>query len=166
VPLFGIKFAPSAALLPWFALFVLMKAWEVAFYRVLYALRRQLFYCYSLVAGTLVIVALNLWLIPAYGISGAIAAAILSILVVNSICAGGLWRVLGGGFLVRLLARLGLALGLTVAFALLMREYVRTGPWTTALLACALYPALAAMLGLIPHPRRSLLLRQPQAESS
>jgi O-antigen/teichoic acid export membrane protein len=166
VPLFGAKFAPSAQLLPLFALFVLMKAWEVAFYRVLYSVRRQLFYCYSLVVGTLVIVALNLWLIPAYGLTGAIAAAIASILVVDAICAAGLRRELGGAFMVALLLRLALALGLTAACAVLARELARTGPLLTCLLACGLYPAFGAILGLVPHPRHSLLMRQPQEGDS
>jgi O-antigen/teichoic acid export membrane protein len=166
VPLFGAKFAPSVALLPLFALFVLMKAWEVAFYRVLYSVKRQLFYCYSLIVGTVVIVALNLWLIPAYGLTGAIAAAIASILVVDAICAGGLRRELGGAFMAALLVRLAIALGLAGGAAVLAREFARTGPLLTCLLACALYPVFGAILGLVPHPRHSPLLRQAQGEKS
>jgi len=166
VPLFGAKFAPSAALLPWFALFAAMKAWEVAFYRLLYAVRRQMFYCGSLIVGTVVIVLLNLQLIPLYGILGAIVAAILSILVVDSICACGLLRQLGSAFLASVVARLALALGITAACVALAHKVAGAGPWTTALGACGLFPLLGLLFGLMPHPRHSLLLRQPQAGHS
>jgi O-antigen/teichoic acid export membrane protein len=166
VPVFGAKFAPSAVFLPWFALFVVLKAWEVAFYRLLYSLRRQLFYCYSLILGTVVILALNLWLIPRYAIPGAIAAVIASIVVVNSFCAFGLKRELGAGFLAGLLARLAAALVLAAAAALCVGRLLNAGPWAAAAAACVLYPLLGALLGLVPHPRRSPLLHQPQGEGT
>jgi O-antigen/teichoic acid export membrane protein len=161
VPLFGAKFAPSAALLPWFALFVVMKAWEVVFYRLLYALRRQLFYCGSLIVGTVVIVILNFQLVPRFGIQGAIAAAILSIAVVDLICACGLLRQLGAAFLTSVGARLALALAITAAIVAVAKT-LGAGPWITALVACGLFPLLGLLLGLVPDPRHSLLLRQPQ----
>jgi O-antigen/teichoic acid export membrane protein len=166
VPLFGAKFAPAAALLPWFALFAVMKAWEVAFYRLLYAVRRQAFYCGSLVVGTVMIVILNFQLIPRYGILGAIVAAIASIAVVDLICAFGLLRQLGAAFLTSTAARLTLALGITAATADLAQRLAGAGPWITALIACGLFPLLGILFGLVPHPRHSLLLRQPQAGSS
>jgi O-antigen/teichoic acid export membrane protein len=165
VPLFGAKFAPSAALLPWFALFAVMKGWEVAFYRLLYAVRRQLFYCGSLIVGTVVIVFLNIQLIPAFGILGAIVAAIISIIVVDLICAFGLLRQLGLAFLISLFARLALALAVTEAAVIGVQKVAGAGPWTTALVACGLFPLLAVLFGLVPHPRRSPLLRQPQARN-
>jgi O-antigen/teichoic acid export membrane protein len=165
VPLFGEKFAPAAALLPWFALFAVMKAWEVAFYRLLYALRRQLFYCGSLVVGTVLIVFLNFQLIPRYGILGAVAAAIASILVVDAICALGLLRQLGAMFLTSIMARLALALALTAGAVVGAQKLASAGPWATAILACSLFPLLGILLGLVPHPRHSLLLRQPQADN-
>jgi O-antigen/teichoic acid export membrane protein len=162
VPLFGAKFAPSAALLPWFALFALMKGWEVAFYRLLYAARRQAFYFGSLIAGTVLIVALNFPLIPAYGIKGAIVAAIVSILAVDVICAYGLVRQMGSAFLAPVLARLMLALALTFGLTLLVEKAAGGARLTIALGACALFLVLGLLFGLVPHPRRSLLLR-PQA---
>jgi O-antigen/teichoic acid export membrane protein len=165
VPLFGAKFAPSAALLPWFALFVVMKAWEVAFYRLLYAARRQMFYCGSLIVGTVVIVLLNFKLIPEFGIQGAIVAAIFSIAVVDLICACGLLRQLGAAFLTLLAARLALALAITAAIVAGAQKVLGAGPWTAALVACGLFPLLGMLLGLVPDPRHSLLLRQPRAEN-
>jgi O-antigen/teichoic acid export membrane protein len=165
VPLFGAKFAPSAVLLPWFALFAVMKAWEVAFYRLLYAVNRQTFYFGSLVVGTVVIVILNFMLIPRRGILGAIIAAIISILVVDLICAAGLLRQLGSAFLTSVVARLALALAITAAFVALVRS-VGAGPWISAVGACALFPLLGVIFGLVPHPKHSLLLRQPQAGNS
>jgi O-antigen/teichoic acid export membrane protein len=166
VPLFGAKFAPSAALLPWFALFAVMKAWEVAFYRLLYAVRRQSFYCGSLVVGTVMIVILNFLLIPRYGILGAIVAAIVSIAVVDLICAVGLLRQLGAAFLTSIGARLALAIGITAAAVVLAQRLAGAGPWITALIACGLFPLLGILFGLVPHPRHSLLLRQPHPGNS
>jgi O-antigen/teichoic acid export membrane protein len=164
VPLFGEKFAPSAAILAWFALFALMKGWEVAFYRLLYATRRQGFYFGTLVVGTILIVSLNFPLIPAYGIRGAIAAAIIAILVVDLCCAVGVARHLEARILASAAARVGIALVVTFACVLLFRR-VGGSAWAGAITACTLFPLLGLALGLIPHPRRSLLLRQPQAES-
>ena len=166
VPIFGAKFAPSAALLPWFALFVVFKAWEVAFYRLLYAVHRQLFYCYSLMLGTVVVVALNLWLIPRYAIPGAVGAVIVSIVVVDAFCALGLLRELGAAFLAGVLTRLVLSLALTVAAALLVTRVLGGGAWAGAAVACVLYPLIGGTLGLVPHPGRSALLRQPEGEHS
>lgn len=166
VPLFGARFAPASALLPWVALLVVMKAWEVAFYRLLYAVRRQMFYFGSLMLGTVVIVLLNLQLIPVFGILGAILAAIISIAVVDLICAWGLLRQLGPAFLTLTVARLALALAITAAIVAVARKVAGAGPWATALVACGLYPLLGVLFGLVPHPRHSLLLRQPQAGNS
>jgi O-antigen/teichoic acid export membrane protein len=166
VPLFGAKFAPAATLLPWFALFAVMKSWEVAFYRLLYAVRRQLFYCGSLMVGTLLIVFLNFQLIPRLGILGAISAAIASILVVDLICAYGLLRQLGAAFLTSVAARLVLALAITAGAVAGAQKLASAGPWATAILACGLFPLLGVLLRLVPHPRHSLLLRQPQADTS
>jgi len=164
-PLFGAKSAPAATLLPWFALFAVMKAWEVAFYRLLYAVRRQFFYCGSLIVGTLLLVFLNFQLIPRHGILGAISAAIASILVVDLICAYGLLRQLGATFLTSVAARLALALALTAGAVVGAQKLASAGPWATAMLACGLFPLLGVFLGLVPHPRHSLLLRQPLADN-
>jgi O-antigen/teichoic acid export membrane protein len=158
VPLFGAKFAPSAALLPWFALFALMKGWEVAFYRLLYSVHRQAFYFGSLIVGTVLIVLLNLKLIPAYGILGAILAAVVCIAAVDLICALGLSRQLRPTFLVSVTARLAAALGLTAGAIAVAGRTAGAGPWPSAILACALYPALGVLCGLLPHPKRSPLL--------
>jgi hypothetical protein len=114
--------------------------------------------------GTVVIVALNLWLIPRYAIPGAIAAVIASIVVVDAFCALGLLRELGASFLAGVLARLVLSLALTVAAALLAAHTLDA--WACAAIACVSYPLIGAALKLVPHPKRSLLLRQPQGEGS
>ena len=165
VPLFGDKFAPSAAMLPWFALFVMLKSWEVAFYRLLYALKRQQFYFLSLVIGTVVIVVLNLEFIPVYGLQGAVAAAVVSNLVVNVACAAGLARKLGGSFLGLILGRLALALGATAALVALLERVLGATQWVTALAAAVVYPLLGSILGMVPHPSHSLLLREARVQS-
>jgi hypothetical protein len=112
--------------------------------------------------GTVVIVALNLWLIPRYAIPGAIAAVIASIVVVDVFCALGLLRELGAAFLAGVFARLVLSLALTAAAALLAARVLDA--WACAALACLSYPLIGAAFKLVPHPKRSLLLRQPQGE--
>jgi O-antigen/teichoic acid export membrane protein len=166
VPIFGPKFAPSAALLPWFALFALLKGWEVAFYRLLYAVHRQSYYFGSLVVGTVLIVLLNWELIPTHGILGAILAAIICITGVDLICAVGLLRQLRPEFLVSVIARLAAAMGLTAAILALAQRMAGTGQWSSAIIACTLYPVLGMLFGLLPHPRRSPLLRHTEAENS
>jgi O-antigen/teichoic acid export membrane protein len=165
VPIFGPKFAPSAALLPWFALFALLKGWEVAFYRLLYAVHRQSFYFGSLVVGTVLIVILNWELIPALGIRGAIVAAIICIAAVDLICALGFLRQLRPQFLISVGARLAAAIGLTAALLVLAQRLIGAGPWSGAIIACASYPVLGMLCGLLPHPGRSPLLRHTGVEN-
>jgi O-antigen/teichoic acid export membrane protein len=166
VPIFGPKFAPSAALLPWFALFALLKGWEVAFYRLLYAVHRQSFYFGSLLVGTVLIVILNWELIPAHGILGAIVAAIICITAVDLICAAGLLRQLRAQFLVSVTVRLAAAMGLTGAILAAAQRMAGTGQWSSAIIACTLYPLLGMLCGLLPHPKRSPLLRHTGVENS
>jgi O-antigen/teichoic acid export membrane protein len=163
VPLFGEQFAPATRLLPWVAVFAVMKGWEVAFYRLLYVVHRQAFYLGSLAFGTVLIVLLNLRLIPTYGILGAIIAATVSIFAVDVICACGVRRQLGAKFLLLSLVRLVLALAGTAAIVTSAQRILHMGPWSTALVGCILFPLLGFLLGLLPNPRRSQLLRQPHA---
>jgi O-antigen/teichoic acid export membrane protein len=161
VPLFGARFAPAVPLLPWIALLALTKGGEATFYRLLYSAHRQTLYCLSLLAGTVLIVCLNLWLIPTLGLKGAILAAICSTVVIDSLSVFGLWRRLGGRFLASAAARLFLALTAAAALVAVMRR-IDAGPWITALIVCGLFPLLAALFGLLPNPRRSPLLRPMQ----
>lgn len=163
VPLFGEQFAPAIRLLPWVALFAVMKGWEVAFYRLLYVIHRQAYYLGSLLLGTVFIVLLNLRLIPPYGILGAILAATVSIFVVDAICAFVIRRAIGTAFITLSFLRLMLALSLTAAAVMGAQQVLHIGPWTTALIACVLFPLVGILLGLLPNPRHSQLLRQPQA---
>jgi O-antigen/teichoic acid export membrane protein len=158
VPLFGASFAPAIPLLPWIAAFALTKGLEATCYRLLYSAHRQTLYCLSLLVGTLLIIGLNVALIPGLGLKGAICAAILATIVIDSLALRGLWRYLGGGFLLASIARLGLALGLTIALVAALRNY-EVHTWNAALAACGAFPLLAAALGLVPNPRRSQLLR-------
>ena len=160
VPLFGARFAPAVPLLPYIAAFALMKGGEAAFYRLLYSVHRQNLYCWSLLAGTAIIWSLNYLLIPKFGLVGAVVAAILSTLVIDVICIAGLARHIKPRFIALTGGRLVLALGL----AALLVEGARklgAGPWTMALAACMVFPLFCGALGLLPHPRRSHLLKPP-----
>jgi O-antigen/teichoic acid export membrane protein len=158
VPLFGASFAPAIPLLPWIAVFALTKGLEATCYRLLYSAHRQTLYCLSLLVGTLLIIGLNVALIPGLGLKGAICAAILATSVIDSLALRGLWRYLGGRFLLASIARLGLALGLTAALVAVLRNF-DVNAWNAAFAACGAFPLLAAALGLVPNPRRSQLLR-------
>jgi O-antigen/teichoic acid export membrane protein len=156
VPLFGGDFAPATPLLPWFALFAVVKGCEIALYRLLYSVRKQSVYFRSLAVGTVVIAALNLLLIPRSGVLGAIHATVISTLCVVLINAVGLaqrvpWRVFA-----ELLARLVAALALTWALVVAAGA-IGAGPWLRTVLGCCLFPAIAALVGLLPNPGRSTL---------
>jgi O-antigen/teichoic acid export membrane protein len=148
-------------LLPWVAVFALTKGVEAAFYRLLYSAHRQTLYCMSLLLGTFLIVGLNVALIPAFGLKGALYAAICGTIAIDSLAVAGLWRHLGRRFLLMALARLGLALGITAALVAGLRR-LDVNPWTIAATACSFFPLLAAGLGLVPNPRRSELLRHAE----
>ncbi len=158
VPLFGAKFAPVVALLPWIALFALLKGGEATFYRLLYSLHRQTLYCMSLLAGTALIVCLNLALIPTLGLVGALLAAIISTVAIDAVALVGLAPRVGGRFLTTTAASLVVALAITAALVAGAHR-LGAGAWTTAIAACGLFPLLGAVFGLVPHPRRSHLLR-------
>jgi O-antigen/teichoic acid export membrane protein len=157
VPLFGARFEPASALLPWFALLAIVKGAEVALYRLLYSVQRQAVYFRSLAAGTVMIAALNVVLIPRIGVIGAVQAAVFSTCCVVAICAAGLARYVRWGIFVELLARLAVALAITWGAATLA-AVLGAAPWLRAGLSCCLFPGAAALAGLVPNPSRSLLL--------
>ena len=162
VPLFGADFRPAAPLLPWFALFAVVKGCEVALYRLLYSVHKQSVYFRSLAVGTVVIAALNVLLIPRSGVVGAIHATVASTVCVVLINAVGLadripWRVFG-----ELLGRLAAALALTWALVG-AADSVGAAPWLRTALGCCLFPAMAALVGLLPNPGRSSLFARHQS---
>jgi O-antigen/teichoic acid export membrane protein len=166
VPLFGNGFAPATPLLPWFALFAVVKGCEIALYRLLYSLRQQSVYFRSLAVGTVVIAILNVLLIPSRGVVGAIHATVISTACVVLINASGLakripWRLFG-----ELIARLAAALALTWALVV-AADSVGAAPWLAAALGCCLFPAIAAIVRLLPNPgRSSLFVRQQSMPAS
>ena len=161
VPLFGASFAPAIPLLPLVAVFALAKGFEAAFYRLLYSAQRQTLYCVSLLLGILLVVGLNVALIPALGLKGALCAAIIGTIAIDSLAVTGLLRYLGRRFLLMSLVRLAAALALTAALVATVGRF-EGNPWSAALAACAVFPLLAAAFGLVPNPRRSQLLRHAE----
>jgi O-antigen/teichoic acid export membrane protein len=159
VPTFGDKFAASVALLPYIAAFSLLKGAEAAFYRVLYSMHRQNWYLISLLVGTVIIWVLNYSLIPSFGLVGAVVAAIISTVVVDIIAAAGVAGRVKGSYLAMAAAQLLLALAVTKLIAAGL-EQIGAGPRIIALLAAVAFPLMGAAAGLLPHPRRSLLLRR------
>ncbi len=160
VPLFGAKFLPAAALVPWIAFLAVTKGVETALYRVLYASRQQTLYLVALSTGTALTVVLNFVLIPWFGLVGAVAAALISTAGVDVVCVLALARHFGRAYLPLALARLGIAIAATLlVIAALHRADI--GPWITAAVASVAFPVFGILLGLLPDPRHSHLFRQP-----
>jgi O-antigen/teichoic acid export membrane protein len=159
VPLFGARFEPAVALLPWIALFTLTKTVEAGLYRVMYAMRRQTTYCVGLLAATVVIVILNYQLIPSMGLTGAVIAGIVSTVAIDIICVAVLWNHVGPAFLPASVARLGIVLALTAAAVAGVR-HLGAGPWVVALAGCVLFPIIAILARAVPDPRGSPLFRK------
>jgi O-antigen/teichoic acid export membrane protein len=116
VPLFGEKFAPAVPLLPWVAVFALLKGGEATFYRLLYAAHRQTIYFLTLLVATVLIIALNFAFIPLYGLVGALGAAIVSTAVIDTLSGSGLGRQNGARTRVSLGARDAAAVAVTMGF--------------------------------------------------
>jgi O-antigen/teichoic acid export membrane protein len=160
--LFGDRFDPAAHMLPLFSLLAVVKGTEIAVYRLLYASRRQNTYLAALVVGTSLIVALNFWLIPAFGANGAIAVVVLSTAVVDLICITGLRREIPSSLFLFSLGRLMLPLACTALVFMGLHSF-GLNEWIVAIGACLAFPILGIVSGLLPHPRRSLLLATERA---
>jgi O-antigen/teichoic acid export membrane protein len=146
---FGPSFDAAAPLLPWFALFALVKGAEVVLYRLLYSIRRQNRYVASLLFGTTVIAILNFALIPVWGVRGAVSAAILSTIAVDLICLHGLRQHLRTRVFLDAAARVAVALTAT-AGCYKIAGMIGLAPWPRALLAAGAFPCVGWMLQLVP----------------
>ena len=159
---FGDRFDPAARMLPLFSVLAVVKGLEIAVYRLLYATKRQNTYLAALVFGTILIVSLNFWLIPAFGANGAIAVVVLSTALVDLVCITGLKKQLPGSLFLFSLGRLMLPLACTgLVFEGL--HSLGLNEWIVAIGACLAFPVLGIVSGLLPHPRRSLLLATERA---
>jgi O-antigen/teichoic acid export membrane protein len=154
--LLGEAFQPARHLLPLFAVLAVFKGLEVVLYRLLYAVRRQGTYLGGLVVGTCLIVVLNYTLIPEFGATGAVFVVLLSSAVVDVICAIGLRREMARSLLGMNIARLGVALALTIVTVFVLRV-LDMGAWQVAIAACLVFPLVGWLSGLFPNPRRSPL---------
>ena len=154
---FGDRFDPAARMLPLFSVLAVVKGMEIGVYRLLYATKRQNTYLAALAVGTVLILSLNFWLIPAFGANGAIAVVVLSTALVDLVCITGLKKDLPGSLFVLALARLMLPLACT-ALVFMGLHSLGLNDWIVAVGACLAFPLLGIVCGLLPHPRRSLLL--------
>ena len=154
--LLGAAFQPAGHLLPLFAVLAVLKGVEVVLYRLLYAVKKQGTYLGGLAVGTALIVVLNYTLIPHFGATGAVFVVLLSSAVVDVICAFGLRREISRAIFGGHVARLGLALVLTILTVFTLRA-LGIGAWEVAIAACLVFPLLGLMSGLFPNPRHSPL---------
>ena len=155
--LFGDRFEPAARLLPLFAVLAVLKGIEIGVYRLMYAAKRQTTYLAALSVGTVLILGLNFWLIPAFGANGAIAVVVLSTALVDLVCITGLKNELPVSLFGFALGRLMLPLAVT-ALVFMGLHSLGLHEWIVAIGACLAFPVLGIVCGLLPHPRRSLLL--------
>ena len=160
--LFGDRFDPAEKMLPLFSVLAIVKGMEIAVYRLLYATRRQNTYLAALVFGTILIVSLNFWLIPAFGANGAIAVVVVSTALVDLICITGLKNELPGRLFLFSMGRLLLPLALSGLVFQTLRS-LGLNEWIVAIGACLAFPVLGILSRLLPHPRRSLLLATERA---
>jgi O-antigen/teichoic acid export membrane protein len=160
--LFGDRFDPAEKMLPLFSVLAVVKGMEIAVYRLLYAAKRQNTYLAALVFGTILILSLNFWLIPACGANGAIAVVVASTALVDLICITGLKKELPGRLFLFSLGRLMLPLALSGLVFQALRS-LGLNEWIVAIGACLAFPVLGIASGLLPHPRRSLLLATERA---
>jgi hypothetical protein len=107
-------------------------------------------------AGTVLILMLNLWLIPAFGTGGAVVSVVLGSMVVNLAAIVLLRSNLPPRRLFMALVRLGVPLiGTAIVYAAL--DSTSLHEWYIAAITCLTFPAFGALCGLMPHPKRSLL---------
>jgi O-antigen/teichoic acid export membrane protein len=154
--LLGDAFQPAGHLLPLFAVLAVLKGLEVVLYRLLYAVKRQGTYLGGLAVGTILIVVLNYTLIPEFGATGAVLVVLLSSAVVDVICAIGLRREMARSLFGSNIARLAVALALTILTVFMLRV-LDIGAWQVAIAACLVFPLVGLLSGLFPNPRRSPL---------
>jgi O-antigen/teichoic acid export membrane protein len=154
--LFGSRFQPAVGLLPIFSVLALTKGLELGLARLLYATKRQNTYMRALAVGTVVIIVLNIWLIPHYGMTGAIIAVVVSNVLVDVMAIKALRSDLGMSVFAMALGRVSLPLaGTLIVFTAL--DATVLNDWLVAVIGCAAFPAISLLSGLMPHPRRSLL---------
>ena len=156
VPVFGARFAPAVPLLTLFAALALAKGAETTLCRVLYSVGRQGAYVRNLGLGTVLIIALNILLIPRFGLRGAAAAAVLSTLSVALACVYSLRSYVRPHRLAGAALRTGAALAL-VAGANAIAQWQGLSAAPRALIAALLFPLAAFASGLVPSTRRGSL---------
>jgi len=153
---FGDRFEPAARLLPMFSVLAVAKGFEIAVYRLLYAVRKQTTYLVALAGGSSLVFMLNFLLIPILGTGGAILAVVLSTAVVNAVAIVSLRRHLPLRAIASAMLRVGLPLTLTYGLYVGLNR-LGANEWCVAAASCLAFPALGVLSGLVPHPRHSPL---------
>jgi O-antigen/teichoic acid export membrane protein len=118
--------------------------------------QQQAVYFRSLAAGVALIAVLNVVLIPRFGVVGAVQAATFSTCCVVLICSAGVARYVPWPSLVEVAARSAAALALLAGLDMMVGA-LGAGQLLRAVLGCCLFPAVAALVGLVPNPSRSAL---------
>jgi O-antigen/teichoic acid export membrane protein len=104
VPVLGSKYAGSEPVVRMMAGLALIQALEVGMGRVLFAANLQVARAVAILLGAASALGLNLGLVPAFGVRGAIIAGVVSFAIIDTIYFLALRRPLGGARLLRALA--------------------------------------------------------------
>ncbi|HLW23737.1 MAG TPA: oligosaccharide flippase family protein [Steroidobacteraceae bacterium] len=123
VPVLGARFAGAEPVIQSMAVFALLQAVEVAFGRVMLSADRQTVNAVYVAAGALASVALNLALVPLYGVGGAVVAGSIAFALIDALCLISLRSPLGTAALRRLLVALALNVALASALAALIASH-------------------------------------------
>ena len=148
VPVFGHRFAQAVPLMRPMAGLTLLFAAEIVLVRVLLAAHLQVARVRLFTIGTVLNVVLNLILIPLFRIGGALAAWILTLIVIDLLYAWAVRELLARrrlvGAFVGYVAAIGLGLGAWAAAASLGGT-----DWLTGAAGLAAYVLSAALVGLV-----------------
>jgi O-antigen/teichoic acid export membrane protein len=153
VPLFGARFAPTAPLMRPLAALAFLFAVEIVLVRVLLAGHLQVTRLRLFAVGTSLNIVLNLVLIPRFQITGALAAWIVTLAVIDLLYARALRSHLSSR---RLLAAFGayVAAGTCCLGAGLFVTRIGPTGWLAAAVALLAYLLAAVGLGLVRPTRR------------
>ncbi|MDP9009197.1 MAG: oligosaccharide flippase family protein [Pseudomonadota bacterium] len=144
VPVLGERFAGAESMIQTMAIFALVQAVEACLGRILLTADRQIANATFVAVGAILSVALNLVLVPHFGVSGAIYAGAGAYAAIDVCCIGALRRALTGAVLLRMFASLGIAvaLGAGITAWLAQRNF---SAWPQAVAAATVFIAVGGL---------------------
>jgi O-antigen/teichoic acid export membrane protein len=149
VPVLGPRFAGAEPVIQTMAVFALVQAIEVCLGRILLCADRQIPNAVFVACGAVVSLALNLWWVPRFGVTGAVYAGAAAYALIDALGIAALWRTLTGPALLRMFLALGGAVAAAAGVAMLLARC----DFSRVLQAIASALALALLGGVILRRR-------------